>query len=211
MNAAERSERHVHFLKGEGAQSDALIDGLLVGMTSEMDRMVQIAHGTDDGVDGERVLTDPTVCPFWALPHAAQWVGGVIPDRPAGLTDEEWEDYARAAVFEFAGAYRCSPRVLVNLTKRYLTGTKTVRLVTRYLDDWTTLLLIKTGECPDTAALLAAVNAPRVVMAGGRVILLETDGIPWAQLTSWGASWQDLLDDPNSSWAELLDGTYPGP
>lgn len=209
MNAAQRAARHVAFLKN-GDASDTLIDGLLTGMTASLDRMVQIAHGTDDGVPGERVLTDPVVCPFWALPHAAHWVGGVMPVRPAGLTDEEWESYARQAVMEFAGAFRCSPRALVNLTKRYLTGTKTVRLVTRYLDDWTTLLLLKTGECPDTAALLAAANDKHVVMAGGRVILLETDGIPWAQLTSWGASWQDLLDD-DASWAELLDGSYPGP
>lgn len=205
--AALRAARHVRHLRTGDQENDDLLDGMTVGLTAGLQRPVEIAHGLQDGTPGERVLTDPAVCPFWALPHAAQWVGGKMPARPPGLTDPEWETYARESILDYAGAYRCSPRALRKLAARYLTGDKSIQLVYRYLDDYTTLLIVRPAELDDEPALLAAVNHDDVVMAGGRVVLLVTNSVPWAQLHAAGTTWADLTA-ADASWQDLTTGVF---
>lgn len=173
---AERAMRHVEHLLID-AESDELLEGLLIGMSNGLERAGEIAYGTDT-CPGERVLTDPAVCPLWALPHAALWVGGTVPARPAGLTDEEWETYARAAVVAPFGALRGSPRALRILVSGYITPGALIRIRTRIDDDpFVTQVIVSPDDCPDPDALLAAMNADDVVLAGGKV-LLELSATP---------------------------------
>lgn len=182
-------------------ESDELLYALARGLAHSLERAGEVAYGTPD-CPAERVLTDPAVCPAWALPHAQLYTGGVTPPRPPGLTDDEWIAFWRQAAIEPFGALRGSPRALRTLAAAYLTPDADLRLIASYSNDpYLTLLIARPDECPDPEALVNAVNADDVVIAGGEVQLALVSGITWDELenTSWddldGVSWQDLSDN----------------
>jgi len=202
MTAAERALEHLEFLRVDPV-SDAFLEGLVAAYCTGQERASTVAHGLD-GVDGERVLTDPSVCPEWALPHAAMWVGGVVPARPPNLTDTEWLAYARMAVIEPFGALRGSPRALLTLARAFMVPGAALRIIARYDNDpFETRLLARPADVPNPALLVSAVNADDVVIAGGRVQLSLIDSVTWTELAA--TPWQNLSA---VTWQKLSDGTY---
>jgi hypothetical protein len=194
--------RHLRHLEIDD-ESDELLHALARSLVTGIERAGEVAYGTPD-CPAERVLTDPAVCPAWALPHAQQYTGGVTPPRPPGLTDEQWIAYWRQAAIQPFGALRGSPSALLTHAAAYLTAGANLRIVQRYGGDpFLTLVIARPDECPDPDALVAAVNADDVVIGGGRVDLALVNGVTWAELAA--TSWQDLAAVP---WHELADGTY---
>lgn len=206
--AAQMAAQHVRHLRTGDPVEDGLLDGLLIGLTNGQERLTQVAFGLADGTPGERVLTDPRVCPMWALPHAAVWVGGTMPPaRPAGLTELEWETYARQYVIEY-GAYRGSPRALRFAAQQFLTPGSEMRLIFGLNNQpFDTLAITRTAETTDPEGLVAALNADDVVLAGARVFLTVTDAVTWTELSDADVSWQDLIS-AEASWSDLAAHSY---
>lgn len=204
-SAAQRVRDQVAFLFGVDQDHDRLLGALIDGIAEGIQRPQDVGYGTDL-VSGDRVLTDPRVAPAWALPHAALYTGGVMPPRPAGMTDAAYEAYAREAVVQPFGALRGSAEALRIIARQYLTGDRDVTVLERYQDDpYVTVIVTRPAETPDPAALEAAVNDSAVVLAGGKVVLVVADYVTWQELAAAGTSWQDLS---SVSWQSLSDGTF---
>jgi hypothetical protein len=203
--AGERALLHLQFLHTGDPAEDQILDAFVQGMSTGLERATQVAHGTDDA-EGERVLTDPRVCPFWALPHAALWTGSRMPLRPFGMSDPDWETYARAYVVAALPAYRGGSVALRTVAQRFLTGTKSVKIITRYDGElWDTLVITRPDETADPDALLAALNASDTVIAGELIYLVVTASIPWTELAA--TPWATLVAD-SRTWNDLTEGTF---
>lgn len=187
---ARRAQQLLDYLRTDPG-SDGLLDALTFALLTPAGRLSLVAHGDLAGTVGPwQGLTDPAVCDLWALPYAAQWTGGVLPDRKAGETDADYGARARAEAIRPRGMRRGSPESLAVVAREYLTGSRTVRVVQRPGGEpWTVNVHVKAGEAPDHAALEAAVNDPLVITAGVRATVIYGDQPLWDEAT---VAWADV-------------------
>jgi hypothetical protein len=141
-------------------------------------------------------ILDPELCPEWALPWLAQFVGVRL---PAGMAP----DVARVVITDVAGFKRGTPAALTAAASFFLTGTRTVYFNERLANDPYRLGVITlAGETPDPAQVLAAILAQKPAgivlsysaIAGQtyRAVLTEVDSYREARAT-W-TSYRDLRD-----------------
>lgn len=158
MSAADDARRFVDHLRVDEA-SDAILDALVDASLELLDRAYLIAHG-DDSMPPLAAVTDPRVAPLWGLPYAAVWVGGEMPGRRPGETDEDYTARARHAVVYPRGMRRGSFEILRSSVAETLTGNRTVMVTERANGDLYALLVqTYAAETPDPAATAAAAYA----------------------------------------------------
>src|SRR5690606_19674628 len=109
---------------------------------------------------------------------------------------------AREEVVRPRGMFRGGHAALILAVQRHLTGTRSVRITER-LDGsvWRIAVRVRTSECPDPAAVEAAANAPDVIPAGMRAVVVLADGSIWDEPTiQWdeagAATWDDAETEP---------------
>jgi hypothetical protein len=176
--AADRAATHTTNLQTDDPVSDALLDGLVRGLLDPADRFSLAAHGDGDTIlEPWAALTDPRVAPLWAIPHVAQWMGGVPPIRRAGETDDEYLTRARAELIRPRGMLRGGQDSLKITTRAFLTGTQTVRVLERPDGDlWSAIVLVKTSEIGGrTSQLEAALNDNEIVPVGFEITVIPDD------------------------------------
>lgn len=141
-------------------------------------------------------ILDVDLCPDWALPWLAQWVGVQL---PVGIT----ADQARLLIREVSGFKRGTPAALRAAAAYYLTGTRRVYFNERLADNAYRLGVITlASETPDPAQVLAAIMAQKPAgivlsysaIAGQtyRAVLTEVDS--YRELRSTWTSYRDLRD-----------------
>lgn len=125
---------------------------------SRMFREVQEVFDPDDPLPPFAPLLDPQLCPEWALPWLAQWVGTKLPD---GVSPAD----ARVIIADVAGFRRGTPAALRAAAQFYLTGTKTVYFRERDQDGadppYTLQIVTLISETPNPDAVLAALTAQK--------------------------------------------------
>jgi hypothetical protein len=95
-------------------------------------------------------ILDPVLCPTWALPWLAQFLGVQL---PSGVSDAQ----ARGMIQDVAGFKRGTVAAMRAVVLPLLTGTKTLWLRERNLGDAYALDVVTlTGETPSQAAVLSA-------------------------------------------------------
>lgn len=146
------------------AESDLILDAIIGGIADAGDRLGVVAFGTDQIPPG-RALSDPSVAPSWALAHAAQYTGAILPGRVAGETEEAWLARARDAAVYPGGIKRGTEEAVRRTAAAYLTGTKSV-FVSYTEDPYEVVLRTITSETPDPDAVQLAVEGDFV--SGGR-------------------------------------------
>jgi hypothetical protein len=203
---ADRAVRLVDYLRIGDPVSDALLEALVRGLLDPADRLSLVAHG--DGTIGPwAAITDPGVAELWALPHAAQWTGGVMPPRALGESDSDYLARARAEVVQPRGMRRGSAPARQVAARPHLTGTRTVRVAERLDGDpWEVGVLVLEAELSDIAALEAAVNDPDVITAGMRAVVdfLPPD-LAWTVLELEGTYYGRTVLDLEGDFATVLD------
>lgn len=142
------------------AESDLILDAIIGGIADAAERLGIVAFGTDLIPPG-RALSDPSVAPSWALAHAAQYTGAILPGRAAGETEEDWLARARdAAVYPF-GIKRGTEEAVRRAAAGFLTGTKTVSI--NYTSDpYEIVVRTIAAETPDPAAVQRAIEGDYV-------------------------------------------------
>lgn len=170
----DRPELAPLWLGEQDPENDRLLVAWTAALVSCLERLGVVAYGDPGaGVDPRRVLRDPRVAPAWALPSAAQWTGGSVPERLPGETDEQYLDRARTVVVRPKGMLRGGQRSLVDVVVPLLSGPveqRVVQVVERFGGDpWETRVLTREAQTPSVPAVLAACNADDVVVAGERV------------------------------------------
>lgn len=172
MTAANRALAFLQHLKID-PESDAILEALTTALASGLERAALVAHG-DTTTPPAAAIRDPRYAPLWGLPAAANWTGGTMPARQAGESDDDYLERARIAVVRPRGMRRGSSRSLADTAREHLTGPwddRWVQVTERYDgDEWATLVTTRTDQTPDVAALLAACNAPDVLVAGEEVV-----------------------------------------
>jgi hypothetical protein len=129
-------------------------------------------------------LLDPALCPDWALPWLAQFVGIKL---PVGIGPED----ARTTIHSVAGFKRGTRAALRAAAGLFLTGSKTVYFRERdpsALDPPYTLEVVTlTDETPDPAAVLRALLAQK---PGGIVLNFRTVvGWDYQEMTAAGGTY----------------------
>lgn len=138
------------------ASSDAILEALIGGIADGAARLGVVAFG-DVGVPVGRALTDPSVAPDWALPHASLYTsGGLLPGQKAGETDAAWLARARDAAVYPLGIKAGTDAAIVRTVQPLLTGTKSV-FITVGSDPYTVVVRTLPAETPDQAAVTAAI------------------------------------------------------
>jgi hypothetical protein len=170
-------------------ENDAILDGLIGGFAEGLARLGAVGYGLD-GVPGTRVLQDPRVAPYWALAHAAQYVGATVPGRFYGETREEWADRIRAALVYPFGMKRGSYESIRRAVAPLLTGTKTIVIADDYGGPYDLLVRTITSETPDPEAVRLALEGD--FYSGGRrgsiraemkLTYLVADSVTFAEAT----------------------------
>lgn len=145
-------------------ENDAILDAILGGIADAAERLGVIAFGTDEIPPG-RALSDPSVAPAWALAHAAQYTGAILPGRSAGESEEAWLERARSVAVYPGGIKRGTEEAVRRAAEPYLTGTKTVA-ISYTGNPYEIVVRTITGETPDPAAVQLALEGDFV--SGGR-------------------------------------------
>jgi hypothetical protein len=129
-------------------------------------------------------LLDAELCPTWALPWLAQFVGVRIPPGTP-------PDAARVLITSVAGFSRGTPAALRAAAGLYLTGEKTVYFRERDADDAYALEVVTLdSETPDPDAVRAALLAQKP----GGIVLRYHPVIGWdyEQMTAEGGIYSAL-------------------
>jgi hypothetical protein len=160
--------------------------------------------GRDQGdIPGWASFLDPDLCPSYALPWLAQFVGVTI---VGGLTDAQ----QRARIKATDGWFRGTPAALKGAIAPYLTGQKQVIFRERY--DYTNPgvdspynldVFTYTGETPDTTAALNALLSQKpagivlhyTAKAGQDYQLLYTNNATYQAVYTKYKTYQGLLID----------------
>lgn len=139
----------------------------------------QVVPDTDTHITWARIL-DPYTCPTWALGWLAQHVG-------VRLLPSDTEQQARDRISAAAGLRRTTDQAMKDEVALTLTGTKTVQVLNRVGNDsWAQTVKVKTSECPDPTASLAA--ALRQKRAGVILTFVVSNDVAWAEATrTWAA------------------------
>ena len=144
-------------------------------------------------------LLDIDLCPDWALPWLAQWVGVRL---PSGVSESE----ARALIRSVAGFSRGTPVAIEAALASVLTGTKTVFFRERDGSPYRLEVVTLTGETPDPAATLAVLKTQ---IPGGIVLSYRTvESWDWQQVVATIATWADVTTT-YTTWRNFVERT-PG-
>lgn len=158
--------------------SDALMEGMIRALCTPLEPLA--AAGAPMTGDRWRSLTDPRQADLRMLPYAAQQIGATVPPRQAGETDDAYLTRAREETTHSRGPFRGSPRAITLAAQAHLTGTRSVRMLERSTGDpWLGTLVVRPSECPDSAAVAAAVNDPAVVPIGVLIDVIVSDSLTW--------------------------------
>jgi hypothetical protein len=128
-------------------------------------------------------ILDPELCPDWALPWLAQFVGVAI---PPGTPPED----ARTLITDVAGFRRGTPAAMRAAASALLTDTKTVWFRERDTGAYQLEVVTLTSETPDPAGVLALLTAQK---PGGIVLRYRTvAGWDYQQMTTAGGTYAVL-------------------
>lgn len=138
-------------------------------------------------------LLDPYLCPDWALPWLAQFVGLRL---PVGMSADD----ARIVIAKASGFARGTPAAIKAAAGLYLTGTKSVQFRERNGSAYALEVVTFTGETPDPAATQAAILAqkPGGIILSYRVI----DSWDYQLMTERGGTYQQQSSD-YATYADL--------
>jgi hypothetical protein len=191
------------------SESDALLDALVLALFDPADRLSLIAHGDGETTGPWATITDPTVAPLWAIPHAALWTGANPPARRVGETDSDYLARARVELSHPRGMLRGSARSLriVAQQPQYLSGTRTVRIAERFGGAlWQVGVLVLAAEVVDLAALTAAANDPDIIPAGMQAIVdfLPADSA-WTVAEMESTYYDRTIADMEATFATVAD------
>jgi hypothetical protein len=124
---------------------------------SEMFAKVEAVARSGDGRVPYSRMVDVTVCPAFALPFLAQFVGVRLRPLRTGETASDWAIYARDAITRRGGRNRGRPDAMLSAVEETLAGLRSARLLERAGGDAYALTLVtRPGETPDAAATVAA-------------------------------------------------------
>lgn len=141
-------------------------------------------YGVIPYVPGYGQIFNPNTCPSAQLGYLGQFVGVSIPQGQDAAT-------ALSLVKAESGLARGTPTAILAAANRNLTGGSQAQLIERVRPDgkadaYWFQLIVQTANCPNPAALTAAVNA--VIPGGVLWVLVETNGFTWSQATgTWSA------------------------
>lgn len=138
------------------AESDAILDAIIGGIADAADRLGIVAFGTDTIPPGQ-ALSDPSVAPDWALAHAAQYTGAILPGRAAGEDYDAWLARARDAAVYPGGIKRGTEEAVRRAAAGFLTGTQSV-FISYTGDPYEIVVRTYTSETPDPAAVQRAIE-----------------------------------------------------
>jgi hypothetical protein len=171
----ERAVSLISYLYVDDVTADSLLEQRMRGMTDPAEQLSLVCHGDGGSITPWAALTDPRVAEIWALPYVAQWIGGVVPQRRAGETDDDFLPRARLELIHPRGMLRGGQTSLRIIAASF--GATSIRVVERPGDDlWSADVLVKPSQIgSNAAALTAALNDPEVVAAGFETIVLISD------------------------------------
>lgn len=177
--AANRAVSLLSYLNVDEPEPDALLDSLVRGLLDPADRVSLAAHGDGGTIitSSWQALTDPRVAELWAIPHCAQWMGGVPPVRRVSETDDDYLARCRTELIHPRGMLRGGATSLKITARPFVTGTQTIRVVEAVDGDpWAVDVLVKTSEIGGRATLLqTALNDPEIVPAGFAITVIPDD------------------------------------
>lgn len=181
---------------------DGSLATFLEAMALGFEPIDQVVRDTDAGPGWSQIL-DPNRAPAWALTWLAQLVGIQL---PAGTP----EATARNLIRTPAGWRRGSVGAIQDAVRPLLTGSQTVIVLERTGGAWAGAdnpyhfsVVTYTSETPDTAAVVAAVNAQKP--AGLVVSVTTTTPHTWLTLQAHYADW-NAVKAAFATWAAAEAG-----
>lgn len=172
----------------------------VVGQLGEIDALID-GIDYDDTVPGDTsTLADPQVAPVAWLPWIAQLVGVRL---SADLTEQQARD---AVQFASSGWRAGTKQAIADAARSELTDTKYAVVYDHSIANpgdggpWDVMILTRTSETPDPAAVLAAVIA-RGAKPAGVVLHHRTYESGWDTVTSTYPTWADW--QAAGSWAAI--------
>lgn len=141
---------------GTNPSSDQILDAILGGIADGAERLGLVAFG-DDTIPPAHALTDPSVAPDWALPHASLYTsGGLLPGRLPTEGDATYLARARDAAVYPLGIKAGTNEAIVRTVQPLLTGTKTV-IISVGADPYVVVVRTLPAETPSQSAVSAAI------------------------------------------------------
>lgn len=169
-------------------ESNQILDAFIEAFADAAMKLSVIAFGTDDIPPGQ-ALKDPSVAPDWALAHAAQYTGSVLPGRFLGEEYDVWLARARDEAVYPRGIKRGTEEAVRRAAALWMTGTKTV-VVSYTTNPYEIVVRVAADEVPDVAALRFALSGDLVsggrrgaIPADRRLILEVGDVVPFSEAT----------------------------
>lgn len=163
--------------------------------SGNIDLIHEIVSDRDSG-PGWQILLDPDECPAAALPYLARFVG-------APLTPAMTEAEQRAAISNPEGFGRGTPAAIVAVTKRRLTGTKTVLLVEFYTGlAYRMKIVTLESETSDPDATLADILREQKPI-GIRLFFNASPDWTWKELVEEQATWKDVKEE-FATWGAVV-------
>lgn len=161
--------------------------------------LAQVAEVVDpDGdVPPYAPILDVDLCPDWALPWLAQWVGVRL---PAGTS----ADAARVLIRDVAGFRRGTPAAMRAAITPFLTGNKTIYFRERDGSAYQLEVVTLTGETPDPTAAHAAALSQKP--AGIVMRYRTTASWDWQQVVVEQASW-NTAKATYTTWRKFVERT----
>jgi hypothetical protein len=149
-------------------ENNAILDAICDAIGDAADRVGVVAFGdVAAGIPAGRALSDPSVAPTWALPHAALYTGAVpLPGRYAGESDVDYYARARDAAVYPLGIRRGTHEAIRRTVQPLLTGSKQVFIADDFGGDYDLLVRTIVAETPDPVAVEAALAGSYV--SGGQ-------------------------------------------
>lgn len=155
-----------------------------------------LARGTAAG-PGWSELVDVDRAPAVALPWLAQFVG-------VRLDPSLDDDQQRTQIRSETGMLRGTVAAIRATAAKLLTGSQTVIILERAPDPYSFTVITYTSETPDSAAVLAALEAAKP--AGLILTYLTVSGQVWAQLIANYATWADVIA-AYPTWQDVINDT----
>ena len=118
----------------------------------------QVAVG-DDVLRPWQALTDPGAAPLWSIGHAAQYVGGQLPARLPGESDDAWLARARWMTAHSLGMLRGGLEAITRMVQETLTGQQRVWIRQATSGPFEAVVHTMASETPNPAATAEAANA----------------------------------------------------
>ena len=139
-------------------ESDVTLDALCHALAAGVGRVHQVAVG-DDVLRPWQALTDPGAAPLWSIGHAAQYVGGQLPARLPGESDDAWLARARWMTAHSLGMLRGGLEAITRMVQETLTGQQRVWIRQATSGPFEAVVHTMASETPNPAATAEAANA----------------------------------------------------